>query len=137
MLSLVHTTYLLPPFPPVPTEVLDYYLVCDESCISSPLNPSFFNSSRAFMAISQEEQTVREYINTNHTELQVYSPSSTTCIYQIANASFFFPTQPMLDTVVLQFFNAESAIANITVLSNCTGLNGDYLSALDSFCDNS
>ena len=55
-LSLIHTYT-------VSSNVVDYYIVCNETCVSSPFQEAYDNATQAFQLIPTAEMVVREYIN--------------------------------------------------------------------------
>ena len=56
----------------VTSDVVNYYIVCNESCVSSPFQESYDNATQAFQLIPAAETTIREYIdNQNMSELLV------------------------------------------------------------------
>ena len=71
-LSLPLSTPPPPPlFPPlthastVTSDVVNYYIVCNESCVSSPFQESYDNATQAFQLIPEVEMFIRDYINNN------------------------------------------------------------------------
>ena len=55
----------------VPSGVVDYYLVCNETCVSSPFQEAYNNASEAFDIIPFAEGVVRDYINNSMPDLLV------------------------------------------------------------------
>lgn len=51
--------------------MIDYYLVCDETCIASPFQESYNEAIGALNNISDVEDVVREYIDMNMPDLLV------------------------------------------------------------------
>ena len=49
----------------VPSGVVDYYLVCNETCITSPFQESYDNATVIFTDLDVAIMSVRDYIENN------------------------------------------------------------------------
>ena len=67
----VYLLYFFFPTDTVPSGVVDYYLVCNETCVSSPFQEAYNNASEAFDVIPLAEEAVRDYINGSMPDLLV------------------------------------------------------------------
>jgi hypothetical protein len=97
----------------VSPNVVNYYLICNETCQPSPFSTLILQADDAFARIAMEEEDLQNY--TSHS----------------ANQSLL---QPLLDDVVRGFNGSRMAVNDI---SSCVFIHDLYIDSLQTFCGDS